>query len=581
MVKMMHDRNVAFLPASKKGDRGGFAADLKQGNSQGESPLLPFFKRGKSMGFVATAMSLALAACTVGPDYVRPTFDPPARFVRDEAPTPAAANAGDAKQATAGDMTAAPDADADASANVQRTDTPTTPASDAGFWTTFSDPLLTQLVDDALGANHDLRIALSRYDRANALLRGARFDLLPTVAAQAGASESRASADQAPGVPRADRDGESYDAGIVAGWELDLFGRIRRNVESQRADATASAADLQAAQVAIVGEVARTYFELRGLQERLRVARGNADNQRDTLRLVQAQFDAGRGTGFDTARARAQLATTQSRIPAFDAQVAFAMHRLAVLTGRTPDALVAQLEPQRPLPALPARLDAGTPGELLRRRPDIAAAEARLHAATARIGVATADLFPRFTLSGLIGSQAIDAGALFERDSETRLVACVRASPPRTPMPKANSRATARRCCWRWRTPRTHWCATRARGSKTDTSNVPRSTAHRPRAWRACASTPAPPACWKCSTPSAPSCRRRTPSPTAAPAVRPARWRCTRRWPAAGHGSCRSARNWPMRADLLLLPGEKAGKHRGHATFRWSTMPSPRMRPAW
>ena len=163
MVKMMHDRNVAFLPASKKGDRGGFAADLKQGNSQGESPLLPFFKRGKSMGFVATAMSLALAACTVGPDYVRPTFDPPARFVRDEAPTPAAANAGDAKQATAGDMTAAPDADADASANVQRTDTPTTPASDAGFWTTFSDPLLTQLVDDALGANHDLRIALSRF----------------------------------------------------------------------------------------------------------------------------------------------------------------------------------------------------------------------------------------------------------------------------------------------------------------------------------------------------------------------------------------------------------------------------------
>src|SRR3546814_2527885 len=112
-----------------------------------------------------------------------------------------------------------------------------------------------------------------------------------------------------------------------------------------------------------------------------------------------------RSTGFDTARARAQLETTSARIPALEAQVAFDMHRLAVLVGKTPDALVAELTPTRALPELPAKLDAGTPGELLRRRPDIAAAEQRLHAATARIGVATADLFPRFTLGGLIGSQ--------------------------------------------------------------------------------------------------------------------------------------------------------------------------------
>ncbi len=346
-----------------------------------------------SKALPAATLALALAACTVGPDHVRPTFDAPKNFVRSEASTAPAANTSAVTQ------------------------------PDAEFWTTFADPLLTQLVDDALTANHDLRIALSRYDRAKALLRGARFDLLPTLTAQANASESRASSDQAPGVPRADRDTERHDASIVAGWELDLFGRIRRNVQSQRADALASEADLQAAQVAIAGEVARTYVELRGLQERQRVARENADNQRETLRIVDARFDAGRGTEFDTSRARAQLETTRSRVPAFEAAVAVDMHRLAVLTGRTPDALVAQLEPQRALPALPARLDAGTPGELLRRRPDIAAAEARLHAATARIGVATADLFPRFTLSGLIGSQAIDAGALFERGSETRLVA--------------------------------------------------------------------------------------------------------------------------------------------------------------
>jgi NodT family efflux transporter outer membrane factor (OMF) lipoprotein len=159
------------------------------------------------------------------------------------------------------------------------------------------------------------------------------------------------------------------------------------------------------------------------LQERLRVARDNAENQRETLRLVQARFDAGRGTEFDTSRARAQLETTLALVPALEADVAVAEHRIAVLTGRTPEALIAELDAPVALPALPDRIDAGTPGELLRRRPDIAAAEERLHAATARIGVATADLFPRFTLGGLIGSQAGDASALFGGDSQTGFVA--------------------------------------------------------------------------------------------------------------------------------------------------------------
>ena len=335
-------------------------------------------------------LSLALAACTVGPDYVRPTYAEPAQF------------------AQAGAVTAA------------GTDIA---ATDAEFWRSFGDPLLTRLVDDALVANHDLRIALAHYDRANALLRGARFDYLPTITAQATASDGRASADQLPGVPREARDGRSYDVAAVASWELDVFGRVRRGVEASRAETAASAADLSALQVAIVGEVADSYLTLRGLQERLRVARENADNQRETLRLVDARFDAGRGTEFDTSRVRAQLEGTLANVPAIEAEVAVTMHRLAVLTGRTPDALIPELETPAPLPALPGKLDAGTPGELLRRRPDVAAAEQRLHAATARIGVATADLFPRFTLGGLIGSQAIDSSALFERDSETRLVA--------------------------------------------------------------------------------------------------------------------------------------------------------------
>ncbi|MBA8884550.1 efflux transporter outer membrane subunit [Dokdonella fugitiva] len=338
---------------------------------------------------LALGLMLALGACTVGPDYVKPDAAAPAEFARADAATDAAA----------------------------------VPAPDDAFWARFGDAELTALIEQALAANNDLKVALAHYERANAELRSAKFDALPVITASANGQDIRASADQLPGVDRDGRDTKSYDAGVAASWELDLFGRIRRSIEAGRADAAASAADLAAAQVAIAGSVARTYVELRGLQERLRVAQDNATNQRETLQLVDARVNAGGGTDFDSARARAQLETTDARVPALEAQIAFAMHRLAVLTGRTPGALIEELQTPGALPALPERLDAGTPGELLRRRPDVAAAEQRLHAATARIGVATADLFPRFTLGGLLGTQAISTGSLFERDSETHLLA--------------------------------------------------------------------------------------------------------------------------------------------------------------
>lgn len=339
---------------------------------------------------VTVALVVALGACSVGPDHVRPDLATPDSF-----------SAG----ATAGHSAPA-----------------ASPADDA-FWSGFNDPLLTRLIEQALIANHDLRIALANVDRANAVLGGNRADALPVVTANADSGDGRASADQLPGLDRGARDRSNHEVGIHASWELDFFGRVRRGIESQAAEVAASESDLAAAQVAVVGELARTYAELRGLQERLRVARENADNQRDTLSLVEARFSAGRGTEFDTSRARAQLETTLSRIPALESDSNVAMHRIGVLTGQAPEALLGELLDPQPLPAVPARIDAGTPGELMRRRPDIAAAEARLHAATARIGVATADLFPRFTLGGLFGSQAINAGDLFERDSETRLIA--------------------------------------------------------------------------------------------------------------------------------------------------------------
>ncbi|HEX4853567.1 efflux transporter outer membrane subunit [Arenimonas sp.] len=342
----------------------------------------------------AILLSLLLAGCMVGPDTVRPEINTGNSFLRDET---AAGRSGHSAAAYAG--------------------------TEAEFWRRFEDPLLARLVEDALRENHDLRIALARVDQARALARQSRRDLLPSVTAEGGYSESRASADQLPGVVRSGRDGESHDVGVRAAWELDFFGRVRRSAQADRADAQAAAYDLAALQVAIAAEVAQAYFELRGRQSQLAVANDNAVNQAASLELVTARLDAGQGTEFDTARARAQLESTRSRLPALQAEVAIAMHRIAVLTGRSPETLVATLEEPLPLPVLLDPVAAGAPGDLLRRRPDIAAAEARLDSATARIGVATADLFPRFTLGGLIGSQSLDAAALFGRDSETRRVA--------------------------------------------------------------------------------------------------------------------------------------------------------------
>ena len=346
-----------------------------------------------------------LAACAVGPDHRTPDLAVPAGYTSDA--TRIAEGAQGAVSVVQSTVDVAP-----------------RPEVDAPFWQRFEDPLLDELVVTALRENHDLKVALARFDQANALLREARFDQLPTVTAGASAADVRASVDQVPGTARADRDTNRYSAQVNVGWELDVFGRVRRNVESQRAEASADAADLAAVQVAIVGEVARSYLELRGLQQRLAVARSNAENQRETLRIVEARLDAGRGTEFDTSRASAQLEATLARVPAFAAAVDVTMHRLAVLIGQPPGALVARLDAASPsLPALPGAIDAGTPGDLLRRRPDVRAAEHRLHAATARIGVATADLFPRFTLGGLLGTQSLESSALFGRDAETRLVA--------------------------------------------------------------------------------------------------------------------------------------------------------------
>jgi len=317
---------------------------------------------------------LALGACAVGPTYTAPV----------SALEPAFLNAGAA------------------ATNNQA------PVTDiAAFWRGFNDPALSQLVERALAANGDVRIAQARLQEARATLQGAQAEQLPNIGVAADATRSLAPEVQFPGTSRSQRTGTVYDAGFTANWELDFFGRNRRASESAAALVEASQAGVHAAQTAVAAEVARNYLELRGLQQRYDVARQSIVNQRDALRLTEARLDAGRGTRLDVARARSLLDSTEATLPALQAAIERTAYRLATLTAQPLRGVAADLAAPQALPSLPvtdlAALPIGTPEQLLRRRPDIVAAERQLAAATANIGVATADLFPRISLTGLIG----------------------------------------------------------------------------------------------------------------------------------------------------------------------------------
>lgn len=277
----------------------------------------------------------------------------------------------------------------------------------AQFWTLLNDPVLDRLVSDALAANKDLAQAAGNLQASRAAARLTGFDAFPTITAGGFYSRSLVSGDQLPGATREQRTLDTYDAGFDATWELDLFGRVRRSNQAARAEVGAAEATLRDAIVSVTAEVARNYCVLRGLQDQLAVAERNEANQRQTLQLTQVRLDAGRGTQLDVSRAAAQLATTEATIPPLRTAIATTIHRLSVLTGRQPEVLVPELAASRPMPTLPPLNAIGGPEALLRRRPDVRIAERNLAAATARIGVSVADLFPRITF---IGSAGYDAG---------------------------------------------------------------------------------------------------------------------------------------------------------------------------
>ena len=280
-------------------------------------------------------------------------------------------------------------------------------AYDPRWWEQFEDPVLSALETAALEANHDVRGALARLDQARAFFRDTSLDRYPTAVASAAVDRRK----------QFEVTSSTYRAGFDAFWELDLFGRVRSQIASAAATAESLDASLEDVRVTVAAEVARNYFELRGLQQRLAVAERSLANQNESLRLTRLRRDAGVGEELDVASAAARVAGTEALLPPIRAAIAEREHRLAVLIGRRPGELGVDLSP-RAYPPLAKALPLGDPQALLARRADVRAAERRLAAVAAREGIAAADLYPRITISGFLGFLA-GRGSLFG-DAESR-----------------------------------------------------------------------------------------------------------------------------------------------------------------
>ncbi|MEO7068051.1 MAG: efflux transporter outer membrane subunit [Rhodanobacter sp.] len=269
----------------------------------------------------------------------------------------------------------------------------------AAWWKQFNDPTLDALIQRAAANNLDLRIAVARLHESRALLSGTRADQLPTIDTKADYIRSRG---QLPGFVTQRETITTYQAGFDASWELDVFGGVRRQVEAAGADFGASVAALHDAQISLLAEVARNYFELRGSQSRLDIATRDIDNQQQTLHLTEVRLQAGAGSEQDVASAKARLAAVQAQLPLLQTAVSAGEFRLAVLLGERPGELDINLSPKRFQP-IAVNLPIGDAGDILARRPDVQIAERQYAAANARIGVAKADFFPHITLGGFLG----------------------------------------------------------------------------------------------------------------------------------------------------------------------------------
>lgn len=298
-----------------------------------------------------------------------------------------------------------------------------TPIENVAWWEALGDPILTKYVNHAVRQNLDLQVAAARVREARALRGVAASKFYPDVTVGGDIREIRSSENGQVNLGKlndlgfADVETSLYQVGFDAQWEIDIFGGTRRSVESADAQLGATAEVQHDILLTVVAEVARNYTELRGAQRRLEIAEKNIRIQSDTLLLVSNKNRVGIVPELDVQQARTQLKTSESRVPGLRASIQSAAFRLAVLTGRQPSALLDELLVSRPIPAPPDMVPVGLPSELLRRRPDIRQAERKLHAATADIGVVTADLYPRFFLTGAAGFESVSFSDLFDAKS--------------------------------------------------------------------------------------------------------------------------------------------------------------------
>lgn len=336
--------------------------------------------------FGTVAILVLLAGCATAPRYVAPVSSAPADFV--------------------------------GAAAVQARNVTASEADLATWWRSFHDPVLTALVERALSQNLDLQQAAARVTQARAALKGADAALLPSgqVSGQAGGlyqSLETPIGRIGSAFPQFERSTELYQLDLNASWELDVFGGRDAARDAARADWQASAAGAIAAQLSVAAQTADTYIMVRALQARLAIAQDQAATQQRLTDLIALQYRKGIAAELQVRQTEGALAQVRASVPALRNQLDMALTALDVLVGVQPGTMQSEISAPSPIPAAPGLATAGGPAALLRRRPDIIAAERTLAASNARIGAALAEYYPKFSLSGLLGSATTAAGSLF------------------------------------------------------------------------------------------------------------------------------------------------------------------------
>ncbi|MGA2231689.1 MAG: efflux transporter outer membrane subunit [Tepidisphaeraceae bacterium] len=344
---------------------------------------------------LVTVYLLGLSGCMVGPNYSRPAVDTQAKWSAAEAANSSPVTAAGGPATRPSMVQPGPDVPEQ-------------------WWTTLDDATLDTLIDRAVRSNLDLRSAAARVREARADLSGAKAALFPTANVGGGYQFDRS---DGPLFPAKTGDYNFYEAGFDATWELDIFGGERRGIEASGDSLQAQTEDRRDVLVSLLAEVCRDYVELRTIQRRSAIASDNLRIAQDSLGLTQRLRAVGVTGDLDVTRAQSEVTNTAASLPAFDAQAKQSIHALGVLLGQSPDSLLAELSPSAPIPQPPARVPVGLPSDLLRRRPDVRRVERQLAAATASIGVAEANLYPQFSLTGDFGVGATDTPQLFNWSS--------------------------------------------------------------------------------------------------------------------------------------------------------------------